>query len=372
MVGPLILQSTVGATDATLAGSTSLVNASIVAAGREAPCPEVAPHLEVALVERGSRQMDAHVACVALIGLVHRWRSFRRLRAQTFEPRQHQARHAKSDGPLQPRHLHSWCRACYLQGMGIVLRSLALALLLAAACTTFGTIDVPEPEPEAGAPASTGQVPDGVAPASDAGRDSSRPPAIGTLQLPASVDTTEGNSGNSAPFAAGGQRFQSVYGAASLTALPRGAIIKAIRFRLDSGAMKFPTQTIASFEIQLSTSARPPGSLSPTFAANRGSDAVIVRAGPLAIEPADYPSDAAPNAFGKRIDFNLGSFTYTGGPLLLEVASTTVTASRVVDNVFPSSQDTQSVYGTGFSATVADKGTFFDLIVIEYTFEYPR
>jgi hypothetical protein len=259
--------------------------------------------------------------------------------------------------------------------MRIVVKSLATVLLCASACTSFGTAVTNDtdanPEIEAGPPASTGTVLDGAGPNADAGNDISRPQAVGTLQLPASAGTKEGNSANSSPFGAAGARFQSVYAAASLTALPRGAIIKAISFRLDSSAVTFPSQTISGFEIRLGTSANPPGSLSKTFAANRGPDTVIVRAGPLAIQPADYPTDAAPNAFGKRIDFNRDSFTYRGGALLLEVASSAVPASRFVDNVSPSSQDSQSVYGSGFSATIADGNPFFDLIVVEYTFDYP-
>ena len=44
------------------------------------------------------------------------------------------------------------------------------------------------------------------------------------------------SSANSSPFGGDAQRFQSVYGEALLTALPRGAIIKAIGFRLEGGA----------------------------------------------------------------------------------------------------------------------------------------
>lgn len=208
--------------------------------------------------------------------------------------------------------------------------------------------------------------------ASDAGPDSGGASVLGTLQLPANAGAKEGNSSNSSPFGGDAQRFQSVYGEALLTALPRGAIIKAIGFRLEGGATSFTQQTIANLEIRLSTSAKPPGSLSLTFAANRGADSVVVRAGPLTIAPADYPSGPGPNAFGKRIDFDMASFTYKGGPLLLEIATTAVPAGRPVDNVFPSSQDSQSVYGTGFSATMADGAPFFDLVVVEYTFEYPR
>lgn len=219
---------------------------------------------------------------------------------------------------------------------------------------------------DAGAPVADGGDAASPRDAGDGGR------LVGTLQLPASAATSEGNSSNTSPFGGtSGQRFQSVYGAPLLTALPNGATITGIRLRLDGDAASFKQETVANVEIRLSTSKKPPGSLSQTFADNRGTDEVIVRAGPLSIAPGDYPAGTKPNAFGKTIDFNLGTFTYRGGPLLLEVAATALTSGRNMDNVSPSTPDSQSVYGTGFSATKSDGAPYFDLIVVEYVFVYP-
>jgi hypothetical protein len=251
----------------------------------------------------------------------------------------------------------------------VLVTSFAL-LLAAVACGSLEGNEV-APVADGGGIVSEGGASDAGADGGSDADDGGADAAIGTLQLPANAATDEGNSSNSSPFGGAGQRFQSVYGQALLTALPQGAVITGIRFRLDSSAASFPQETIDNLEIRLSTSKNPPGALSPDFTNNRGADEVIVRAGPLTIEPADYPSGATPNAFGKRIDFNLGSFTYRGGPLLLEVGATAAPSARNVDNVSPSSQESQTVYGDGFSATAATGNPYFDLIVVEYTFEYP-
>jgi hypothetical protein len=247
-----------------------------------------------------------------------------------------------------------------------------LFALAVSACDPFGTSEVFAEDAGATAPG-TADGGGGASPA-DAGvpRDAGDGGGLsGALQLPANASTTEASSANTSPFGGAGQRFQSVYGVPLLTALPNGATITGMRLRLDGDAMSFKRENLMNFEVRLSTSKKPPGSLSQTFADNRGSDEVIVRAGPLTIEPSDYPSGAKPNAFGKTIDFNLGTFTYRGGPLLLEVGATAVQSGRNVDNVSPSTQESQTVYGSGFSATRADGPPFFDLIVVEYTFTYP-
>ena len=195
-------------------------------------------------------------------------------------------------------------------------------------------------------------------------------PLTGTIQLPTDAATSEGNSANTSPFGGTAQRFQSVYGEPLLAGLPIGATITGMRLRLDESATSFGQELVGNLEIRLSTSKKPPGSLSIVFSANRGDDEVIVRSGSFTIEPADYPSGGAPNDFGKQIDFAQG-FTYTGGPLLLEMGITALTSGRSVDNVSPSSEDSQSVYANSFAATTAEGSPYFDLIVVEYAFDYP-
>jgi len=197
------------------------------------------------------------------------------------------------------------------------------------------------------------------------------PPRAGSLFIPANAPTVEGNSMHPAPFKATAGRFQTVYGATLLASLPSGARLIGMRFRLDESQTRFPAVTTSDLEIRLSTSQRPPGSLSTTFADNRGSDEVVARTGPLTIAPADYSIGSSPNAFGPVITFTQ-PFTYRGGALLLEVAHAAFPSSRGTDHVAPAT-GSQSGYGVanGFNSTTADLGMYADLIVVEYVFVRP-
>ena len=200
--------------------------------------------------------------------------------------------------------------------------------------------------------------------------DSTAPPVTESFYLPSNAPTVEGNSANQSPFKGSAGRFQAVYGT-SLVPIPVGARITGMSLRLDGAAPAFTNLTIDNVEIRLSTSALPPGSLSTTFASNRGGDEVIVRTGPLTITPTDYPTGNTPNAFGPTIHFSR-PFVYQGGPLLLEVAFTGLppAEARLADNVFPTT-DSRTGYGSGFNATTADIGLFNDLIVVHYQFIRP-
>ena len=200
--------------------------------------------------------------------------------------------------------------------------------------------------------------------------DSTAPPVTESFDLPANATTAEGDNVNLSPFKGSAGRFQGVYGA-SLVPIPVGARITGMSFRLDGTSVAFTNVTIDNLEIRMSTSANPPGSLSTTFASNRGANEVLVRTGPLAIASTDYPAGGTPNAFGPVIQFSR-PFVYQGGPLLLEVAFTGLppAEARLVDDVFPAT-DSQSGYGSGFGATSADLGRFSDLIVVRYQFIRP-
>lgn len=203
--------------------------------------------------------------------------------------------------------------------------------------------------------------------------ESTSPALTESLLLPSDAATVEGNSANVSPFRDVPARFQSVYGA-SLLGLPVGAKITGMRFRLDGSETRFTNVTISNFEVRLSTSTSQPGSLSSTFAANRGADEVIVRTGPLTIAPNDYPIGSMPNAFGPTIQFSR-PFVYKGGPLLLEIGYTGVPGPDLhrTDAVFPATAESESGYGAGggFNSTIADVGLFQDLIVVEYQFVRP-
>lgn len=203
--------------------------------------------------------------------------------------------------------------------------------------------------------------------------DGGSPTLAESLFLPANALTVEGNGSNSSPFENTAGRFQTVYGPALLGGLPNGARLTGMRFRLNENQSAFSSVTISNLEIRLSTSQRQPGSLSTTFATNRGADEVVVRTGPLAIAPADYAVGNTPNTFGRVITFNQ-PFTYRGGALLLEMAYTGLApadARRTDSN--SGGGDVQSGYGVanGFNSATADVGLFPGHIVVEYLFIRP-
>lgn len=139
------------------------------------------------------------------------------------------------------------------------------------------------------------------------------------IVVPDAFANLEASIGDTQPLGVELGRFQQVFGPSLLGQLNVGDQISGLTFRVDGPDPTVPSQIVANYEIRMSTSANPPGSLSPTFAANRGADEVIVRSGPLVIGPDDFPGGGSPNPFGVMIPFAT-PFVYAGGPLLIEIA----------------------------------------------------
>ncbi|MCA8973079.1 MAG: hypothetical protein KDC98_00075, partial [Planctomycetes bacterium] len=207
-------------------------------------------------------------------------------------------------------------------------------------------------------------------------------PAAPVLQLracstdivtPAPLAANEGNNSDQAPLGGIGQRrFQMVIGATDLAALPVGAEIRAIRFRADAQVSALAAQTVANYEIRLSQSANPPGSLSTTFANNRGTDELTVRSGALVIRNGDYPTGGLPNAFGPLIEFDR-AYTYRGGPLLVEIAHDGFPAGGVyADSEYPATTSRQAAYGSAFTSVSADLGIYAAAPVLELVAQLGR
>jgi len=114
-----------------------------------------------------------------------------------------------------------------------------------------------------------------------------------------------------------------VYGSSLLAGVPAGSLITGFRFRPDraASAPKSPRVIFENYEVTVSTSNFPPGSLSPTYAHNIAGDAVVARDGPLALASEDIPIGGSPNAFGPFIGFTT-PFAYRGGELLLTIRHT--------------------------------------------------
>jgi hypothetical protein len=162
-----------------------------------------------------------------------------------------------------------------------------------------------------------------------------------------------------------------VLGESLLGELTPGSRVTALSFRVDGAQTAVPAQTVANYEIRISRSANPPGSLSLIFANNRGSDEVLARSGPLVIAANDFPGGNSPNAFGLAIPFTT-PYVYRGGPLLIEFAHDGFPAGgRFADADFPTALASETVFGTGFGATNADLGAYDELIVLQLEVQPP-
>src|SRR5437867_7619612 len=111
--------------------------------------------------------------------------------------------------------------------------------------------------------------------------------------VPNELKIAYGNSGSTAPFdivPGASARYQQVYAGQQFTnADPNGIIITGLRFRVDESGHGFTT-TISNIQINLSTIANMPDSLSPVFAANTGNDErTVFGRGPLSIR-SGFPS----------------------------------------------------------------------------------
>ena len=178
------------------------------------------------------------------------------------------------------------------------------------------------------------------------------------ITLPA---RTEQKTGSNTPLHNQARTLQYVLDSSLLGFLPIGAEIGSMAFRLDGGGGSWPAaaRRWEHFDVQLSTSASPPGSLSTTFRNNIGSDVVTVRSGPLAIPPAAYSGGTAPNDFGTEIPFTT-PFIYRGGDLLITIRHTgNGTACADVDAAPDLAGVLQGIHSTAagaYSAATANGG----------------
>jgi hypothetical protein len=124
----------------------------------------------------------------------------------------------------------------------------------------------------------------------------------------------------------GGFNFQIDIAASQLTSIV-GQSIDAIGFRLNSGAASIPSVTVNGFNLELSGSANPIGSLSGVLADNIGANAQTVDSGTLVLS--GLVGGAGPNPFF-LINFS-NPYLYTGGDLLITEAYTSSSLSFAVD-----------------------------------------
>jgi hypothetical protein len=157
--------------------------------------------------------------------------------------------------------------------------------------------------------------------------------------------------------AAGTYTFQWELAASQLTALT-GDSLTAIGFRLGADAASVAAgTTIPSFNLELSPSVNPIGSLSTTIANNIGAGGVTVYSGSVVLGA--LTGGAGPNPFF-LISFST-PYTYTGGDLVVtEIVTTSADLAVDANNV-----------GDGLVDTVSDIGgsglaEFFNYPITEF------
>jgi hypothetical protein len=149
--------------------------------------------------------------------------------------------------------------------------------------------------------------------------------------------------------------------ASQLTAM-QGATITGIGFRLPGDADTITTDTtVGTWDLQLSGSLNPIGSLDPTPANNIAPDAVTVFDAALVIPANSLVGGAGPNPFFV-ITFTT-PFTYTGGDLLMTLVEPN-TANVLVDaNSVDANGDT-----AGCNPAPGCRGQFFNYPTTEFVF----
>ena len=187
-----------------------------------------------------------------------------------------------------------------------------------------------------------------------------------TIIVPGQFALAEAGSSDNAPLGASEQHFQQVFSSALLTNLSVGNWIDGIAFRVEGNETTLPAQTIPIYNISLSQSPNVPGSLSATFANNRGADFLTVRSGALTLNAGDFPGGSSPNTFG-WISFST-SYQYQGGDLLIEVAYQGFLAGRDADTVYPFTANlAQTAFGNGYNSTTADAGLYAEALVMGFS-----
>jgi hypothetical protein len=163
----------------------------------------------------------------------------------------------------------------------------------------------------------------------------------GLLVAPNANTSTKGNAAQLILFGESGNEstFQWDLRGSQLTAMV-GDTITALGFRLNAGSSSFGPSTISTFDLELSSSNNPIGSLSTTFANNIGANAVTVYNSPLIL--GSLTGGSGPNPFF-LINFTT-PFAYTGGDLLMTLLTSSESSFAVDANS----------YGDGLADTVSN------------------
>ncbi len=152
----------------------------------------------------------------------------------------------------------------------------------------------------------------------------------GDTVVPGAALTTAGTGAYSTLLNSGARSYQLVVGPQELGGLPVGSSVSGITWRRPTwiAYADWPgtgfTCNWTNYDIFLSSSLNPPGSLSTSYLDNIGPDVQQVRSGPLSLVNVHFPGGAltpATNPFGQTIQFQT-PYVYQGGDLLLTIRHT--------------------------------------------------
>jgi hypothetical protein len=178
----------------------------------------------------------------------------------------------------------------------------------------------------------------------------------GTIVVPNSLSSAEGNSNNEWPFR-DSQRYQQVYAASQFGS---GGLITQIAFRPDVTFGNAFSMTIANIQIDLSTTSATPDGLSDTFASNVGADDIVVYAGAFAVSTSFTGPASGPKAFDIIINLTTPFFYNPSlGNLLLDVRNFSGASLLACPPVFPSCTsvlDAQATFGDSISRAFSVPG----------------
>jgi PEP-CTERM motif len=189
-----------------------------------------------------------------------------------------------------------------------------------------------------------------------------------SIVVPNANVALEAGANSFIPFSAQSQTFQYLLAGSQFAAVPIGSQFTSIGWRRDGSESTGPTaaMTYTTYDILLSTSLNPIGSLSSTFANNVGPDVTTVRSGAFTLGANALTGGATPNPF-YMIAFTT-PYTYLGGDLLIELRHSATAPDaggiiRVDANLLDSLAD---------SVLVTDEGPVahrFNYPITQFTFE---
>jgi len=181
----------------------------------------------------------------------------------------------------------------------------------------------------------------------------------------------EGLANSFIPFSAQAQTFQYSLAGSQFAGVPIGSELTSIGWRRDGSESTGPTAAMiyTTYDILLSTSLNPIGSLSSTFANNVGPDVTTVRSGTFTLNAGALIDNGIPTPNPFYVIAFTTPYTYLGGDLLIELrhSATASDAGGII-------RVDANLYGDGLADTVLDTANgpvaqFFNYPITQFTFE---